>query len=295
LEKHWKQPVLCLFSYFEIPLVCAMSAAQSPANKVLLRLVGQEHGESARPQQPVYEVYLAKFHQQKGKYFYCNLLTKTTSWDAPQGSVEEASAQGKSADELWKEIGNAFEDTRQAAEAVQKAESALLAARQRQGALLESVRPRGAAPTSHREPQAAAPAPQKQDSGKSASKSASAKISAPVEPVRASAEATKPIVAEGAPAQPAAPAAHKQHKIHVNWTQHKPIPDPAITSAQLQEAFVRFGAIDTAFVVKDSLAKKSLPFGFIEFKSADAAERAVAAKSVSIGSVVAKISYAKGH
>jgi hypothetical protein len=263
-----------------------MSSAQPPANKVLLRLVNKEH-----------EVYLAKFHPQKGKYFYCNLLTKTTSWEAPQGPLEEVSAQGKSSDEIWKEVGCAFEDVRQAAEALQKAESALLAARQKQTALLESLRPRSAAPAAPRDLQAAAPAQQKQDVGKAAT-ARGAKSSASVAAVSVPAEPAKPSVTEVAPAQSAAPAAAaplRQLKIHVNWTQHKPLPDPAVTSAQLQESFARFGAIDTAFVVKDSLAKKSLPFGFIEFKSADAAERAVAAKSVSIGAVVAKVSYAKGH
>jgi hypothetical protein len=273
-----------------------MSATQPPANKVLLRPLNREHGDSARPEEPPYEVYLAKFHKEKGKYFYCNLLTKTTSWEAPQGAVEEASADGKSADDLWKEISVAFEDARLAQVALQKAQSDSLAARQKQVALLESLRPPGAASSASVEPQGAVRAPPKQDSGKAANKPKVAKL-----PECAAAEAPNPSVAAAPSAPPAAAAGggvaatpQKHPKVHVNWTQHKPVPDPAITSAQVQEALAQFGAINLAFVVKDSLAKKSLPFGFVDFKSADAAGKAVAAKTVTIGTVVAKLSYAKG-
>ncbi len=294
-----------------------MSATQPPANKVFLRpALNRERGDSARPEEPPYEVYLAKFHKEKGKYFYCNLLTKTTSWEAPQGAVEEASADGKSGDDLWKEISLAFEDVRLAQAALQKAQSDLLATRQKQVALLESLRPPGAASSASVEPQGAVRAAPKQDSGKAASKPKVAKLpeSVAAAPVGVSQPASNPSVAAassappaatpaaarggavagGAVAAPAAAAPQKHPKVHVNWSQHKPVPEPAITSAQMQEALTQFGAMNLAFVVKDSLAKKSLPFGFVEFKSADAAEKAVAAKTVSIGTVVARVSYAKG-
>jgi hypothetical protein len=78
----------------------------------------------------------------------------------------------------------------------------------------------------------------------------------------------------------------------VNWaTQHKPEPD--ISGTQLQEAFKQFGVIDDAFVVGDPLLKKNKPYGFVQFKNAESAAKAVAVKSVFIGAVKAKTAFAK--
>ena len=101
---------------------------------------------------------------------------------------------------------------------------------------------------------------------------------------RMPAAASQPLVVPAA-AAPAAPA----KRIHVEWKKHKPEPEPAITSAQLRDACLQFGAIKSksAFVVKGQL------FGFVEFINAESAERALATKRIEIGAVVANASLAR--
>lgn len=280
-----------------------MSSAQQPANKVLLRLIDPGLAtDDVYQKASNYEVHLAKYHPQKGKHFFCNLVARSTSWDAPVGTVEEASADGKSPDAIWKDINDVFEEVGLATAALQKAQIALLAAEQKKIALLESLRPRKCPPVSEakaKAPTAVTGSSQKRDSGSVTSRGTSAKLSEPSVTFSVTGDLSNPPVSESlssSTAAAAAPTAQKmQPKIHVSWIHHKPTPDPAITSAQLQDACSKFGAIDRAFIVIDSLAKKNLPYGFVEFKSADSAERAVAAKNVSIGAVLAKTCYAKGR
>jgi hypothetical protein len=79
------------------------------------------------------------------------------------------------------------------------------------------------------------------------------------------------------------------------WKKHKPEPAPAITSAQLIHALLPFGAVEEekTFVVFDRGTQKRQPFGFVEFRDAELAARAVAAKTIQIGAVAANASFAR--
>lgn len=284
-----------------------MSAEQQSANKVLLRLVEPDLTTSdIHRQASNYEVHLAKYHSKSQKHFYCNLSTKTTSWDAPVGT-EDATADGKCADDIWKEINQVCDEVRLATEALEKAQSALIAAQQKKVSLLEGLRPRKSSagggrvrgrgnqqPEARGRVDAPAPADQssmspKTDSVKVSSGASGSKLSDSAAALSVSAGASKPHVPEGAaPVLAAAPV----QRVYVNWaTQHKP--DPDISGTQLQEAFKQFGVIHDAFVVGDSLLKKKMPYGFVQFKNAESAAKAVAVKSVFIGAVKAKTAFAK--
>jgi hypothetical protein len=100
--------------------------------------------------------------------------------------------------------------------------------------------------------------------------------------------------AAAAPRSAPAPSAPAK-RIFVEWKKHKPEPAPAITSAQLFHALLPFGAVEEekTFVVFDRGAQKRQPFGFVEFRDAESAARAVAAKTIQIGAVAANASFAK--
>lgn len=273
-----------------------MSAAQQPPNKVLLRLKDSGVAPNDVHQQASnYEVHLVKYDPLKGKHFYCNLNTKSSSWDYPVGT-EEVSAAGKKADEIWADLNVAFEEHRVAEASLQKAQAALLAAEQRKVALLESLRPRKSNSDSvtrgggvEHAPTTQASTPRKTDSGKSSSRATGVKHSdsAAAAASSVSADVSKPRVADVASADPVVA------KVFVNWATHKP--DPEITATQLQEAFKQFGAIEVAFILSDPLLKgKKKPCGFVQFKNAESAARAVSVKNVSIGSVKAKVDLARG-
>jgi hypothetical protein len=285
----------------------SMSAEQQSANKVLLRLVEPDLTTSdIHRQASNYEVHLAKYHSKSQKHFYCNLSTKTTSWDAPVGT-EEATADGKSADDIWKEINQVCDEVRLATEAVEKAKSDLIAAQQKKVSLLEGLLPRKNSGSGGRvrgrgnqqpEARGGVYAPATADQSSAFPKTDSVKVSGGVSASKLSesnaalslsADASKPRVPEGA--APGLAAAQVQ-RVYVNWaTQHKP--DPDISGTQLQEAFKQFGAIHDAFVVGDPLLKKNKPYGFVQFKNAESAAKAVAVKSVVIGAVKAKTAFAK--
>jgi hypothetical protein len=267
-----------------------MSAAQQPPNKVLLRLKDSGVASSDFHQQASnYEVYLVKYDPRKGKHFYCNLNTRSSSWDSPVGT-EEVRVAGKSADDIWTDLNVAFEEVRVAEASLQKAQ-------QRKVALLEGLRPRKSNPDSEARgggehaPTTQASTPRKTDSSKGSSRANGVKPSdsavAVATSVSADADASKPRVSEAASADPVVA------KVFVNWAASKP--DPEITAAQLQEAFKQFGAIEVAFILSDPLLKgKKKPCGFVQFKNAESAARAVSVKNVSIGAVKAKVDLARG-
>jgi hypothetical protein len=97
-----------------------------------------------------------------------------------------------------------------------------------------------------------------------------------------------------ASAAAAAPLSAPAKRVYVEWKRHKPEPAPAITVAQLLHAFLPFGAVkeEKSFVIFDKSAQKSKPFGFVEFRDAESAARAVAAKTIRIGAVAANVSFA---
>jgi len=106
----------------------------------------------------------------------------------------------------------------------------------------------------------------------------------------AAAASRMPAAASQPPDVPAAAApAAAAKRIHVEWKKHKPEPEPAITSAQLHDACLQFGAIKS----KSAFVRKGQLFGFVEFINAESAERALAAKRIEIGAVVANVSLAK--
>jgi hypothetical protein len=118
-----------------------------------------------------------------------------------------------------------------------------------------------------------------------AASSPSAVASLPAAASAASAAVAAPRSAPSAPAK----------RIFVEWKKHKPEPAPAITSAQLFHHFLPFGAVEEekTFVVFDRGAQSRQPFGFVEFRGAESAARAVAAKTIQIGAVAANASFAK--
>ena len=267
-----------------------MSAAKQPANKVLLRLVDPSlDSGNARQKASNYEVYLAKFHAKSGKHFYCNLHTKSTSWDAPADAVE-VSADGADADAKWTQLQAVFAE-------VEVAEKKKLA-------FLEGLRPprrnpdpagNALTPTATAKANAEVVAVQKRETAKPSSK-ANAKLADAAARLSLSADASQPEaapVAAPAPVAAATPSSHGK-RVFVEWKKHKPEPVPPIATAQLQQALVQFGAIETAFIVVDRLAQKNQPYGFVEFKNIDSAERAAGTKKIQIGAVVANVSFAKG-
>jgi hypothetical protein len=271
-----------------------MSAAPQPANKVLLRLVDSSlPADDAHLQASNYEVYLLKYHASSKKSFYCNLNTKSTSWDAPVGTAE-ATANGKSADELWKDLQDAYDK-------VSAAQAALLAAEKAKVTLLESLLPcsksnpvpqprgGGSAPNGVRSPTIPAPAPHRADSVKNPIRGGgkSHETAAAAATVPVSADVPKAVVVD----RPAAPPAVK---VFVSWkTARKDQADPNITVMQLTEAFKRFGVVDNAFILCDPLTKVKKPCGFVQFKIAESASQAVAVKTISIGDARVKIDAAK--
>jgi hypothetical protein len=269
---------------------------QLQGNKVLLRLVdpglvtSDVHTKASN-----YEVYLAKFHLQRGRYFYCNLIAKSTSWDAPVGAVEVIADINADTATVWKEVSEVYVEVSLAAEALEKAKEALRAAEQKKIDLLEGLRLRKSDPCPIFRDQVQVPPTSVQatrDSHKVLKRSISSQVAESDATRVISTDCSTSIAPQSASPRIAAP--QNNLKIYVNWTHHKPAPDPALTSAQLRDAFNQYGAINSAFVVVDSLAKKSMPYGFVEFKSADCAERAVAMKNVSLGAVLAKVCYARG-
>ena len=108
----------------------------------------------------------------------------------------------------------------------------------------------------------------------------------------AAAASSKSAVASAAAA---APLSTPAKRVYVEWKRHNPEPAPAITVAQLLHALLPFGAVeeDKSFVIFDRDAMKMKPFGFVEFRDAESAARAVAAKTIRIGAVAANASFAK--